>query len=119
MTTLTHSTGSLMVFVNGYEATREARTIVHPILNRSEPDITLRPAGLRTGTLTLLIAEQADAVSAFGILSVPQVFTITDPDTPAIDMSFVTPEGGTIGIALDPETQDAWILTVPFAEVSP
>lgn len=118
-TTITHSTGSIAAFVNGYEAEREARTIVHLILNRSEPDVTLRAPGLRTGTLKLLIADQAEALTAYGILSVPQVFAIADPDTPAIDMSFVIPDGSPIGIALDPETQDAWILTVPFAEVTP
>lgn len=118
-TTITHSAGTFSPFLNGYEAESEARNVVHPILNRSDPDVTYRAAGLRTGTFTILIGEQADAFAAYDILRLPQTFAISDPDVPALSMSFVIPEGTKIGIALDPETQAAWIITVPFAEVLP
>lgn len=118
-TTITHSTGTIVpAVVNGYEASREAKTIVHGVLNRSNPDVTFRAPGLRVGQLRCIIATQADAITAFGILSLPQVFAITDPDTPAIGMSFVV-AGGDLTIELDDETQSVWIITVPFAEVLP
>lgn len=118
-TSITHSFGSITPeVVDGYTASREARTVVHPILNRSDPDITLRATGLRTGSLSCVFKDQASAITAYGILSVAQVLTLTDPEVPAVDMSFVVAEGD-LEIALDDETREVWIVTVPFVEVSP
>lgn len=119
MTTITHSTGAITPeLIDGYEAKREARTIVHPILNRSNPDITLRAPSLRSGEFRCLFPVQADAVAAFAVLSIPQVLTLNDADVPAVAMSFVVAEGD-LTIALDDETRDVWWVTVPFVEVTP
>lgn len=47
--------------VDGFESSRESATIVHQILGRSNPDITIRPAGLRTGTLRLVFADSSSS----------------------------------------------------------
>ncbi|MFE6733428.1 hypothetical protein [Microbacterium sp. NPDC057650] len=121
MTSIAHSTGVIVPLqVNGYEATRDVRTIVHPILNRSSPDVTFRAPGLRSGTLSCLFADEAAAVTAYGALSVPQVLVLSDADVASIGMSFVVgPEGEQLTIGLDPTTRRRWLVTVPFVEVTP
>lgn len=119
MATITHSTGTITPeAVNGYSASREARTVVHPILNRSNPDITFRAPGLRKGTLTCVFAVEADALAAFGVFSTPQVLTLTDPDVPTVGMLFVAADGD-LTITLDDKTSVVWLVQVPFQEVSP
>lgn len=117
-TTITHSTGSINPeSVDGYQATREARNVVHDIINRANPDVTLRAAGLRRGGFRLLFTEQSDALAAYAVMSKPQVFTIANTDVPAIGMSFVVgPEGGAITIELN-DTRTGWWIEVPFVEV--
>lgn len=104
--------------VNGFEASRAARSIVHTILGRADPDITLRPAGLRKGTLTLVFATGAAAASAEAALVVPRVFTLVDPDVPNVSMAFVVADGD-VETSLDMDTQIVWIVRVPFQEVTP
>ncbi|MEV8265965.1 hypothetical protein AB0P00_17645 [Microbacterium sp. NPDC077057] len=116
---ITHSTGTLTPeLIDGYEAIRPTHTVVHDILNRPNPDITFRAPGLRRGQFRCLFPEQADALSAFAVLSIPQVFAITDPEVDAIDMSFIVGEGD-LSITLDEDTRDVWWITIPFVEVSP
>lgn len=118
MTSIVHSSGVIVpTIVDGYQARREARTIVHPIINRPNPDVTLRAAGLRTGALRCVFADEAEALSAFGIFSSPQVLALTDPDRASIAMSFVVADGD-LDIALDEVTRNVWIVRVPFVEVA-
>jgi len=117
-TTITHSAGVITPeLVDGYEATREVRTVVHDIINRTNPDVTFRAPGPRSGSLRCLFPVQADAIAAYGVLSTPQVFTLTDPDVPAVGMSFIV-AGGDLTIALDDNTRGVWWVTAPFVEVA-
>lgn len=102
--------------VNGFETTRLARSIVHVILGRPDPDITIRPTGLRKGELTLIFATGAEAAAAEATLSIPQRFTLSDADVPEVSMSFVV-AAGEIGVSLDLETQTVWQVVVPFQEI--
>lgn len=104
--------------VDGYEARRPARTLVHPIMGRDDPDITYRPVGLRKGTLTLVFGTGALAAAAEDALIVPRVYTLTDPDVAEVGMQFVVADGEIVR-TLDLETQTVWLLEVPFQEVSP
>lgn len=116
---ITHSAGTITPgVIDGFSATIPARTIVHAILGRSDPDITFKPAGLRTGTLQLVFATGADAAAAVAALRIPQVLTLSDADVPEVGMSFVVAEGDLVS-ALDPRTRRVWTVTVPFQEVLP
>lgn len=118
MTTITHSTGVITpLVVDGYEAGREARTVVHSILGRSNPDVTLRATSLRTGELVCVFGDRAAAFAAFAALVSPQVLTIEDPDVSEVGMSFVVAEGE-VAIALDDALRSKWLVTVPFVEVT-
>ena len=118
-TNITHSTGSITPEVlDGFDSARPARSIVHTILGRADPDITRRPSGMRTGTLSLVFATGAAAASAEAILRVPQTLTLSDSDVPQVAMTFVV-AGGDITVALDRSTRGVWIVTVPFQEIAP
>lgn len=103
--------------VDGFEANREARTIVHTILGRSDPDITFRPLGMRAGTLSLVFASGASAAAAENILLSQQVFTLRDSAVPEVGMSFVVADGELV-TRLDDGTRKAWIVEVPYREVA-
>jgi len=118
MTTLTNGTATITpTLVDGYSAGQEARTIAHPIISRPGPDdVTLRPAGPRTGVLRLLFTTEADAEAARALHAVPYVWTLNDDDRTSIGMDYVV-EGGTLGTALEDETRDLWLIDIPFREV--
>lgn len=117
MTTITHSAGTIIPeVVHGFTATRAPGTLVHTILGSPNPDVSLRPAAPRAGTLELVFATATDAVAAESVIVVPQVLTITDPDVSQIGMDFVV-TGGAIELELDPATVKVWLLRVPFLEV--
>ncbi|MCK2028095.1 hypothetical protein KZC56_17495 [Microbacterium sp. SSW1-47] len=116
--TITHAAGSITPrVIEGYTATREARTVIHDILNQSNPDVTLRAAGPRRGSLKCVFPTETEAVAAFGVFSVPQVLLLTDAAVPSVGMSFVVAEGD-LTVSLDPDTRVVWIVNVPFVEVT-
>lgn len=116
--TITHSTGTLTpAVVDGWQMSREARSRVHTILGRSAPDVTLRPAGMRKGTLRCVFATEAAASAAEAVFAIPQVLTFADSDRPTLAGSFVVADGD-IELELDDSTRNTWIVTVPFQEVT-
>lgn len=117
--TIAHSTGILTpAVVDGWRMSREARTRVHTILGRSAPDVTLRPAGMRKGSLRCVFATEAAASAAVGVFAKPQVLTFADTDRPTLAGSFVVADGD-IEFELDDTTRNVWVVTVPFQEVTP
>ncbi|MFS6529703.1 hypothetical protein V8Z69_07495 [Microbacterium aurugineum] len=117
-TTIAHSAGVIVPdLIETFEASREARTVVHDVLNRSNPDITLRTAGLRRGSLSCRFVEEASAQDAYVILAVPQVLSMTNADVPSVAMSFVVAEGD-LALSLNKGTGAFWV-TIPFVEVAP
>lgn len=118
MTTITHSSGVITpTVVEGYEAGRTPGTLLHKILGSESSAVTLRPVGMRKGTLRCVFATRVAAQTAFGILSVPQVLRLADADVPNVNMSFVVADGE-LTISLEPETRNVWIVAVPFHEVA-
>ncbi|HWU29340.1 MAG TPA: hypothetical protein VN041_09655 [Microbacterium sp.] len=119
VTTITHSSGIIVPdIMDGFDAARDAGTLIHPVLGSPDPDVSLRPAGRRSGELRLVFSSAAGAVTAETVLAVPQVLALSDPDVGAVAMSFVV-AGGQLRVEIDDETRSAWVLSVPFQEVSP
>lgn len=104
--------------VTQYASDREAQNRVHVILGRPDPDVTLRPAQSRTGTLMLTFASvtaAADSKTAEDLHAASEgVFVLVSADVPTINMSYVPT--GRVSRALDP-TLKAWTLSIPFQEV--
>lgn len=99
------------ILVEGYKATRSARNIIH---DTAATDVTLRPAGLRKGTLNMLCETLADAL-AIEALHLPAV-VITFSDATVGPMYYVA--SGDIDVEQDDATGTMWWVRVAFQEVS-
>jgi len=105
------------LLVLGYETTWTARTVLHDVIGTAVPVPTLRAAGTRSGTLSLLYSDEALAVAAAQLHRKAARFQLTDTDRPSVNMLYVC--SGTISLSLDPETLTIWILDVEYSEVNP
>ncbi|OJU42016.1 MAG: hypothetical protein BGN97_04480 [Microbacterium sp. 69-10] len=117
-TTITRSTDAASIIpelvLNGWDSTDEPRTIVHEILGRETPDVTLRPAAPRSGTLRLLFPDAASAEVARKFHRAAAVFTTVS--TLAWVPAAYVPAGG---IRTAQQEGRRWVLEVPFQEVAP
>lgn len=105
----------------GYESSRTSGAVVHPIVGRPAPDVTLRRAGLRRGRMQLgFLGEDAESASADAetALSAAAVFSLVSDDRSTIQMRFVLPSTGAITRQLDPDTRETWSVTFDWQEVS-
>ena len=101
------------------ETRRTAGNIVHDVVGRSDPDVTLRPAGTRTGTLRLGFlgaSSEADSETAELALSGVGVWSILSDERESLAFSFIV--AGRIERVLDDITRDDWIVVVEFREVT-
>lgn len=118
MSTISNGTSTVTpVTVTGYAATRASRNVLHAIIGTPDPAVTLRPAGLRTGTLEALFDTRADAQSAVTILASDAALTFVDTDHPSISMTFVL--DGDVTMALDDDTRALWLVSFDYQEVLP
>ena len=115
-TVITHTGGVITpLAVSEYAVEQEARNVVHQVLGRPDPDITLRPAGLRAGVLTLTFRTAAAADDARRQHATGTVFTIASTAVAVVNMSYVLTEKLTTMQGAAGE----WTVTVGFQEVSP
>lgn len=108
--------------VEGYESARPGGVLVHEILGRANPDVTLRVAGLRTGRLRLVFVganAEADSLAAETAHSGAVVASLTSTDRPSVPMSYVVPSTGSVTRSLSTTTRAAWAVEVDFQEVTP
>lgn len=118
MTTISDGTTTLTpLLVLGWSATRESRARVHQLIGRSDPDVTLRPHALRTGTLRILCADEVAAVAMEQLHARGVVLTLADDDVAAVAGAYVV--SGPITTELDPQTRTRWVVTADFTEVLP
>jgi len=116
MTTLTDGTTTVTpLLVNGWQTARPTRNVVHPIIDREAPEVTLRAAGLRVGTLEVVFGTLADALGAEALHAQAAIITLDDPTVGTMDY---VAAGGDIEVELDSDTRRAWIVRVPFFEVT-
>lgn len=103
--------------VTDLSTSRESRNNVHDILGRPDPDITVRPAASRNGTLELLFAgagsEDASA-AAEQAHATGQAFTIVTDDRPSLAFSYVP--SGRLERALT-DNRGGWTVAVGYREV--
>lgn len=101
-----------------FESSRETQSNVHPIIGRSNPDVTLRPGALRTGSFELGFAgptSESDSLNAENLLSGASVFTVLSDERTTAQLSFVVT--GSVQRVLEDESRDAWIVTFSWQEV--
>lgn len=101
--------------VTGYETSQETRNIIHSIIGKSSPEVTLRVAMPRSGTLELLFETAAAANTARTTHATGGTFTLASTEIPQANMTYVV--SGAIGIALEDETRRLWLVTVDYQEI--
>ena len=117
VTTITDGTAEVQVhLVMGWRHGRPSRNVIHEIPGREDSDVILHPSGLRTGTMTLLLADLATGLTAEAMHAAGTVMTLNFDTLPG-PMGYVVPEGAEVVVELDPATLSRSILTVPFQEV--
>lgn len=101
--------------VQVYKHAREVRTNLHPIEGRADVEATLKAAGLRSGELLAVFADEAAARTADARFAEVGIWQLVDTDVPAASMTFLVQ--APLELALDEDTQSVWLLTVGFQEV--
>lgn len=99
-----------------YEIDYAQSTIVHDVPGREYPDVTLRPAGARSGTLQLLFIGMTGALEAANLHTTGSVMELTDTANPLMDMHYVAVDAVRL---VQQESVHPFILMVPFQEVEP
>lgn len=112
-TTILHAGGVITPrLVDGWTGTRDAGSIVHDILGRAVPDVTLRPAGTRSGTLRLIFIDETAAADAEAVLSSAAVFTLASDERATIGGDFVVQDR--VERELDDGTRNVWIVSAGY-----
>ncbi|MEF3405785.1 hypothetical protein [Agromyces sp. CCNWLW203] len=116
MTTLTNGTDVISpTAIDGWGDSSEHGNIVHRIIGSEDVDVVLRPATLATGTMSLVIPDDAAALAARNALRSAAVWTIAH-DRGVVDMTFVVT--GRVTRDID-TTRAAWLVGFSWQEVAP
>lgn len=116
--TITQFNGSNITNPNlvlGYDASLPSRNVIHDVMDRADPDVTLREAGSRSGELALFYSNRAAAWDSVAMHKAANVFQFADSDISQMAMKYVV--DGDISIALDEQSRLYWLVTIPFREV--
>jgi len=100
----------------GWDAAQDTRNVIHNIIGKSAPDVTLKPAGYRSGTLELLFTTSTAANTARVMLAQALPFLIESDEAWLDGVYFVV--SGTISSALEDTTRKLWTISVDFQEVT-
>lgn len=117
MTTLILNNESLIepLMLLQYEAETESNNIVHRVIGKGEPDVSLAEDTTRMGTLHLFFETKADAWEAFALLRDISVWTLSDTDHEELNMDFT--RQGRMKIRLDSVSRRRWIIEMDYQEI--
>ena len=106
------STTITPIALSEYMSSQEGGAILHRILGRREPDVTLRPAELRTGSFTLDFDSEGAAEDARAALSESGAWTLEHTERPSVNMRFIVRR-----LSLSLSGNGRWALPVSYEEV--
>lgn len=98
--------------LSAYSSDQAGGAIVHDILGRSTPDVTLRPLEMRTGSLVLDFATEALSSDARNALSASSSWTLTHSERTSVNMRFIVRR-----LSRAIENNGRWMLSVTWEEV--
>lgn len=120
MLTITYQGGATitpyMALLDTAAFASEPRTVVHDVLD-GPPVYSLRPAGPVRGVLVIGFLSEQAATDAWRVHMVPAIFEIADTESASLNFRYVV-SGGDIELAIEDQTANAWVLRVPYVEVS-
>ncbi|WP_223693794.1 hypothetical protein [Leifsonia poae] len=102
--------------VLSYEAQQAGGNVLHDVIGRGDPDVTLRPAGTRAGSHEFFFLTAAPAEACRVLHARAGVFSFSSDAEPTTSMTYVLDEGG-VTTALD-DRKKRWVVTVAYREVS-
>lgn len=102
--------------ITGWTTYQNSRNVVHEIIGKASPDVTILPGSTRSGSVETVFTTQADAENARLVLSNGTTFTIKDSETWNNGYTFVT--NGTIKQELEEVTRDLWTVTFDYTEIT-
>ena len=102
--------------VTGWESTNDTFNIVHDILSKASPDITLRGSTTRSGTLTMLFVTAAACETARALHVGANVLTLASSSITAANFNYVV--NGAVTATLDDDTRRYWTLSVDYKEIA-
>lgn len=103
--------------IDGYSADRVTRHRFVDVIGTDEQDVYVYPAGLRSGTIVGVFADESAAHQLGEWLSGTYPVQFTSSERPALDMLFLA--NGRVTVALDDATREVWTVTAQFQEVTP
>lgn len=106
------STTIAPIAFSDYTSEQEGGSIRHEILGRTNPDVTLRPAGLRTGSFTLDFASETASSSARTALTAAAAWTLTHTERTSVNMRFIPRR-----ISRPVDAGGRWVVTVSYEEI--
>lgn len=101
--------------VHAYEPETDVATTFHETIS-GRVIATLRPALPRSGTLNLVFYTEEAAWAAEDFHRRLAFFQLDDTDSPHINMTYGV--NGRMRVTLDDDSGAAWILEVPFREIT-
>lgn len=115
-TTLSSSTDTWTALaLDGFSVSREGRNVLHAILGSNEKAVSIREAGLRTGTLKLLFGTYTLAAAVLDSLSTGEVHTLADTVEPGAGLDLVL--SGEVSVELEDDSLSVWWVEFDFEEV--
>lgn len=105
------------ILITGWAPDAESGNVVHRLLAPGTIAVTLVGDIPRSGNLTLLYADDAEAEAARLLFGRASAFTLTDSERPVVNMTFV--RQGVLTPAIHDEVRDVWEFTVGFQEIEP
>ncbi|ROS74990.1 carbohydrate binding protein [Curtobacterium sp. PhB130] len=101
--------------VTQWNASATTRHIVHEVLGNPWPDVTVQPAGPRSGTMAAIFDNEDDAVALYTMLTGTTVVTFSDDSTSFPTMRFLA--NGQITVQQDDQDRTVWAVTFSYMEV--
>lgn len=98
-----------------YQTEVVSNNVIHTIIGKGEPDVSLAEDMTRQGTLHLFFDTKADAWAAFYALRGISTWTLTDTDHPEIDMDFTRRDR--MVLRLDSVSRRRWIIEMDYQEI--
>lgn len=116
-TTFTYGTDSFTPdMVDGWQQARPSRTREHPLISGGS-DFTHTPPGPRSVRPSLIFATEADALAAEILFVTAPYVDVTSDERDVVAGRYVTADGGSIELGLDPQTRRVFIVAVDLTEM--
>lgn len=118
--TTTITTGATVItpeIITGWNTSQDSRNVIHEIIGRQDPDVTLQAAATRTGTLEMVFTSASAAETARQAFVNGTTFLIESDLTWLDGLTVVM--NGSISTALEDVTRELWTISADFQEVTP